>query len=150
MMGKKGFTKFELTAVLIMIAVAVAVAIPVVSHFVETQCQSMDRQRADHAEDVAYTEYALSHMYHDGAVMYMFSGDTELLEVLRHAPYDGTAFDEISFPRVDKFNDGGAKGSGLAIKPRSKKLDGNELIIVLGDNGEVLYNSWKQKLAAKY
>ena len=147
---KKGFTRFELTAVLIMIAIVILISIPVALHFVETQRRSMDRQRADRAEEVAYSEYALGHMFKDGAVMYMFTGDTEVLSILRHAPYEAKSYSEIVFPRTDKYDDGGAKASGLAIEPRSKKLEGEPLYIVLGPNGEVLYDSWKEKLAARY
>ena len=148
--GKKGFTRFELTAVLIMIAIVIAISIPVALNFVETQRRSMDRQRADRAEEVAYTEYALAHMFKDGEVMYMFTGDTEVLDILRHAPYGGGEYSKIEFPRADKYDDGGAKAWGMAIKARSKKLEGEDLIIVLGANGEVRYNSWKEKLAARY
>lgn len=148
--SKKGFTRFELVSVIIMILIVVAISIPVALHFVETQRRSMDRQRADRAEEVAYAEYALAHMFKDGEVMYMFTGDTEVLSILRHAPYPGGDYSAIEFPRADKYSDGAAKGSGLAIDSRSKKLEGEELIIVLGSNGEVLYDSWKEKLAAKY
>ena len=148
--AKKGYTRFELVAVIIIILIIIAISVPVALHFVETQRRSMDRQRALRAEEVAKVEYSLNHLFKDGAVTYMFTGDTEVLDVLRHAPYDGKDYEAISSWRADKFDDGGAKNSGLAIEPRSKKLEGEELIIVLSDDGEVLYNSWKEKLAARY
>lgn len=150
-LDRKGFTKFELTAVIIMIAIVIAIAIPVWLHFVETERRAMDRLESINAETEAHTEYMLSHWQSGEAVMYMFTGNNELCQILRHAPYNGgNDFSLISMPVEDKYSDGGNNGSGLEAKARSKKLEEISLIIVIDKNGEVVYNSWKERLAKKY
>ncbi len=148
--NKKGFTKFELCAVLIMIAITVAIAIPVALHFVEEERKAMDRLEAINAETQAQTEYMLGHWERGETVMYMFTGNTEVCEILRHAPYTAKSFDEIDFPIADKYSDGGAQGSGLEARARSRKIGERPLIVVVGPGGDILYNSWKTRLAAKY
>lgn len=150
MLNKKGYTKFELVAVLIMIAIVIAILIPVWLHFQENERQAMDRLEANTAETMAHTEYLLGHYPSDGAVMYMFTGNTELLQILRHAPYTAESYADITFPRVDQYNDGGANGSGLPAGGRSKKIGDTPLIVVIDKGGEIVYNSWKEELAKRY
>lgn len=149
-LNKKGYTKFELVAVIIMICIVIAILIPVWLHFAETERQAMDRLEATNAESAARIEYMLSHYPTEGSVMYMFTGNSEVLQILRHAPCETTDYENISFPRTDKYNDGGADGSGLAAGGRSNKVGDTPLIVVIGTNGEILYNSWKEQLAKRY
>lgn len=149
-LNKKGFTKFELTAVIIIICIIIAILIPVWLHFQETERQAMDRLEAINAESTAQMEYLMSHYPAGGEVMYMFTGNSEVLQILRHAPYTAKSYDEIEFPRLDAYNDGGDEGHGLSAGGRSNKVGDTPLYVVIGDGGEILYNSWKEKLAARY
>lgn len=150
MLNKKGYTKFELIAVIIMIAIVIAILIPVWLHFQETERQAMDRLEATNAETMAHTEYMLGHYTSGEPAMYMFTGNSEVCQILRHAPYTANNYADITFPRADQYNDGGAQGSGLPAGGRSKKIGDTPLIVVINQNGEIVYNSWKEKLAAKY
>ena len=149
-LNKKGYTKFELVAVIIMICIVIAILIPIWLHFQEEQRQAMDRLEATNAEGTAQVEYMLAHWPTDGAVMYMFTGNSEVLQILRHAPCETTDYANIAFPRSDKYDDGGANGSGLAAGGRSRKVGDEPLIVVIGSDGAILYNSWKVKLSARY
>ena len=150
MLNKKGYTKFELVAVIIMICIVIAILIPVWLHFQETERQAMDRLEAINAETMARTEYMLGHYTSGEPVMYMFTGNSEVCQILRHAPYTAKSYGDITFSRVDQYNDGGAQGSGLPASGRSRKIGDTELIVVIDHNGEIVYNSWKEKLAARY
>lgn len=150
MLNKKGYTKFELVAVIIMICIVIAILIPVWLHFQETERQAMDRYEAINAESTAQVEYMLGHFSSETPVMYMFTGNSEVLQILRHAPCETADYKNITFPRTDKYNDGGAEGSGLPAGGRSKKVGDEPLIVVIGNGGDILYNSWKEKLAARY
>lgn len=139
---KKGYTKYELVSVIIIIAVIIAILIPVWLTFLEGQRRNLDGLAAERAEDTAQMEFMLSHYDSGDAIVYMFTGDTEVLHVYRHWSLGDTAYSDITPPRTDGFSDGGAV-SGKPKRAKSKKVGGKELFVVVRGDGEVVYNSWR-------
>lgn len=148
-MKKRGITKVELVSVIIIIAVFIAVMIPLGYNFLEGQRRSQDRIKASNAQDTARQEYMLSHMGGD-PIIYSFSGKTEVLLIIAHAPVEGVAdgdYSGLTPPRKDGFNDGGNRSSTtLTPSAKSDKIGDTPLYIVVGNNGEILYNSWLEAL----
>ena len=147
--NRRGITKVELVSVLIIIAVFIAVMIPLGYNFVEGQRRAQDRIKASNAQDTARQEYMLSHMGAD-PIIYSFSGKTEVLLVIAHAPVEGVTdgdYSGLTPPRKDYFNDGGNRSSTtLMPEARSDKIGDTPLYVVIGDSGEILYNSWYEAL----
>lgn len=150
MRAKKGFTRFELAAGIIIIAIIIAILVPVVLNFFETQRRSQDRQKAVRAEDLARQEFMLEH-YGGGPIVYTFSGRSEVLMIVAHSPVeeDVKDYSETEIPKKDAFNDGGNKAFGELAKADSRAVGETELYVVVTGDGEVLYNSWLEILLNK-
>lgn len=143
MRAKKGFTRFELAAGIIIAAIIIAILIPVVLNFFETQRRSQDRQKAVRAEDLARQEFMLEH-YGGGPIIYTFSGRSEVLMIVAHSPVgeDVKDYSETEIPKKDAFNDGGNKAFGELAHGDSRAVGGRNLFVIIGGEGDVLYNSW--------
>ena len=150
MRAKKGFTRFELAAGIIIIAIIIAILVPVVLNFFETQRRSQDRQKAVRAEDLARQEFMLEH-YGGGPIVYTLSGRSEVLMIVAHSPVgeDVKDYSETDIPKKDAFNDGGNKAFGELAKADSRAVGETELYVVVTGDGEVLYNSWLEILLNK-
>ena len=143
MRAKKGFTRFELAAGIIIIAIIIAILVPVVLNFFETQRRSQDRQKAVRAEDLARQEFMLEH-YGGGPIVYTFSGRSEVLMIVAHSPVeeDVKDYSETDIPKKDAFNDGGNKAFGELARGDSRAVGDRDLFVIIGGEGDVLYNSW--------
>ena len=143
MRAKKGFTRFELAAGIIIAAIIIAILVPVVLNFFETQRRSQDRQKAVRAEDLARQEYMLEH-YGGGPIVYTFSGRSEVLMIVSHAALDPETkdFSAIELPKKDAFNDGGNKAFGELAHGDSRAVGDRDLFVIVGGEGDVLFNSW--------
>lgn len=139
---KRGFTKYELVGVIIIVGVIIAVFIPVWLSFVENDRRNVDGLAAERAEDVAQIEYMQHHSTSGLTVVYMFTGDSEVIRVYRHWAFEGE-FKDITPPREDGFSDGGAV-SGTPKRGKSKKVGETPLYIAVAGSGEVVYNSWRE------
>ena len=150
-MNKKGITKIELTCVIIMIAVFIAIMIPLGYNFVEGQRRSKDRIKAGNAQDTARQEFMLTH-FTDDPIIYSFSGKSEVLLITAHAYVgeDVEDYSNLTPPKKDGFNDGGSRSSTtLTPTASSDKVGDTPLYIIVGNEGEILYNSWMAALSAK-
>ena len=145
-MKNRGITKVELVSVIIIIAVFIAVMIPLGYNFLEGQRRAQDRIKASNAQDTARQEYMLSHRGGD-PIVYSFSGKSEVLLIIAHAYAESEDYSDLTPPRKDGFNDGGSRSSTtITPKAKSDKIGDTPLYVVIGDNGEILYNSWYEAL----
>lgn len=143
-LGKKGYTKYELISVIIIITVIIAVSIPVWLSFLEKERRNVDGLEAERAEDAAIIEYMLNHSQSGDTVVYMFTGDTEVLHVYRHWKLDDSDFSSITPPRTDGYDDGSAVVGGTQNRGKSKKVGDRPLYVAVTGNGTVVYNSWRE------
>ncbi len=141
--AKKGFTRYELVSVIIIISVILIIAVPIILNFVEDDRRGVDGLAAERAEAAALIEFMQNHSNTGETVVYMFSGDTEVINVYRHWLYAGEEFSEITPPRRDGFNDTPTIGGGTPKRGKSKKIGDKELIVVVSPSGDVIYNSWR-------
>ncbi len=141
--AKKGFTRYELVSVIIIISVILIIAVPIILNFVEDDRRGVDGLAAERAEAAALIEFMQNHSDTGETVVYMFSGDTEVINVYRHWLYMGEEFSEITPPRHDGFNDTPTIGGGTPKRGKSRKIGDKELIVVVSPSGEVIYNSWR-------
>lgn len=143
MMNKKGYTKYELVSVIIIVGVIIAIFIPVMMSFIEQDRRNVDGLAAERAEDVAKIEYMQHHSTSGDTVVYMFTGDSEVLRVYRHWKHTGD-FKDITPPRTDGYSDGSAIVGGTEKRGKSKKVGESPLYVAVSGNGEVVYNSWRE------
>lgn len=141
--AKKGFTRYELASVLIIIAVIIAIAVPVILNFVENDRRGLDGLAAERAESAALIEFMQNHSSGGEAVVYMFSGDSEVISVYRHWQFEGESFEAITPPSRDGYNDTPTIGGGTAKRGKSRKIGDRALYVVISPEGEVIYNSWR-------
>lgn len=138
---KRGLTRYEFVSLTIIAVVIIAILLPLWLAFLESECRDLDGIDAVRAEDVAMCEYILHHYEGGETIAYMFTGDTEVLQVLRHWNVDGVDFDKITAPRFDGYDDGMAHENGTENKARSREIGDTPLYVVI--QGEVVYNSWR-------
>lgn len=151
--AKKGYTRYELVSVIIIIAVVIAIAVPIVLNSVENDRRGLDGLAAERAESAALIEFMQNHSTGGEAIVYMFSGDTEVINVYRHWAYEGEDYSNstnvdidysaITPPRHDGYNDTPTIGGGTPKRGKSKKIGDRELYIIVSPSGEVIYNSWR-------
>lgn len=143
---RKGFTRIELISVIIIIMVFIAIIIPVLLHFLETENQARDRLEATKAEDLVRLEYMMTHYPDGGEIVYYLTGESEAQKVLYHFPYESETPEEVKIPRSDYYKDGGAAGKGEPAKGNSKRVGDRELYVIIGGDGEIIYDSWLEIL----
>ncbi len=142
--AKKGFTRYELVSVIIIIAVIVALLIPLILSFVEKDRRNLDGYAAERAEDAALIEFLQNHSTSAEAVVYMFSGDSEVINIYRHWAFEGGDYSAITPPRHDGYFDTPTIGGGTPKRGKSRKIGDRELYVVVSQEGEVVYNSWRE------
>lgn len=142
-LNNKGLTRFEHISIIIILAVLISLLIPASLSFVESQRRSTDYQKALKAQESARSEYMLSHFGKEtGSVVYSFSGNTEVLSIVAHEPLGDRAPENLDPPRFDKYADGGANSGGALATGESKTVGDTPLYIVVGEDGQIVYNSW--------
>lgn len=141
--AKKGFTRYELVSVIIIISVILIIAVPIILNFVEDDRRGVDGLAAERAESAALIEYMQNHSDTGETIVYMFTGDSEVINVYRHWSYAGEEYSEITPPRHDGYNDTPTIGGGTPKRGKSKKIGDKELIVVVSPSGDVIYNSWR-------
>lgn len=144
MMNKKGYTKYELVSVIIIVGVIIAIFIPVMMSFMENERRNTDGLAAERAEDVAQIEYMQHHSTSGETVVYMFTGDSEVLRVYRHWRHDGDDFSSLTTPRTDGYDDGSAIVGATEKRGKSKRVGERPLYVAVSGSGEVVYNSWRE------
>lgn len=160
--SKKGFTRYELASVIIIISVIIAIAIPVILNFVEKDRRGVDGLAAERAEDAALIEFLQNHSTSGETVVYMFTGDSEVINIYRHWKYEedysattnvdidysattsvDIDYSAITPPRHDGYFDTPAIGGGTPKRGKSRKIGDRELYVIVSPSGEVIYNSWR-------
>ncbi len=141
--AKKGYTRYELVSVIIIVAVVIAIAVPLVLNFVENDRRGLDGLAAERAESAALIEFMQNHSTGGEAIVYMFSGDTEVINVYRHWAYEGESYSAITPPRHDGYNDTPTIGGGTPKRGKSKRIGDRALYVVVSPEGDVIYNSWR-------
>ena len=145
--NRKGFTLAELLVVAAIIAILVSVATPIYTVHLERARMAVDRANARAASSLAYSEYMLAHSDINGIksdeeppvgmVSYKFGMDeNKNLFILEHRDVTDLPIDD------------GCNTDGDEILPCSKLLDGEELIVVI-DDGAVVWNTWLAALGSK-
>ncbi len=141
-MNRKGYTKIELICAIAIVMIAAAIIVPLWLHFAETENQAMDSLEAAKGEDLARLEYMMSHYPDGGKVVYFLTGTSDAQKILRHFQYLESEPEKIALPHRDGFYDGGAADFGGPAVGRSKRVGKRELYVIVGENGQIVYNSW--------
>lgn len=132
--SRNGFTLVELLIVITIIAVLVTISIPTFSMQLEGARTAVDMSNARAASSLAYSEYILYHyddMDETKSITYTFGTDDEFnLFIMSHSAEGGSEID-----------DGNNESRGETLMPKSKKLKGIELKVVVKD-GKISENSW--------